>query len=169
MISSSLLSNIQLVMFDFDGVFTDNTVIVDQDGKESVRCWRSDGIGLQRLKEVGIKACIVSTEQNPVVMARAQKLQIDCWQNVADKEAAVIKICTHFNVPTAAAMFVGNDINDIPAFKIVGLPVGVSDCSPEIIPFILFRTKSNGGLGAVRELCDLLFAARKSGGMKNAH
>lgn len=162
MISSSQLSKIQLVMFDFDGVFTDNTVLIDQAGKESVRCWRGDGIGLQRLKDVGIRICIVSTEKNPVVTARAKKLQIECWQDIADKGAAVIKICTYFNVPTAAAMFVGNDINDIPAFKIVGLPVGVADCSPEIIPFILHRTKLNGGLGAVRELCDLLFASRKS-------
>ena len=69
------IRKIRLIAFDFDGVFTDNMVYVLQDGSEAVRCNRSDGIGLQKLNKLGIKTVIISTESNPVVSARAQKLK----------------------------------------------------------------------------------------------
>ena len=75
-IDLTTLVGIKLVAFDFDGVFTDNTVYVSQDGVESVKCWRSDGIGLARLSDVGVRACLLSTEANPVVGIRATKLKI---------------------------------------------------------------------------------------------
>ena len=71
-----LLRNIELVIFDFDGVFTDNTVYVSQDGVESVKCWRGDGLGLDKLKSISVNLCIVSSEINPVVTQRAKKLDI---------------------------------------------------------------------------------------------
>ncbi len=76
-----LLAKIRLVAFDFDGVFTDNMVYVLEDGTEAVRCFRSDGLGLQKLKNLGIETVIISTEANPVVTARARKLKIRCIQN----------------------------------------------------------------------------------------
>ena len=93
MISEKILSTLRLVAFDFDGVFTDNTVSVDQNGIESVRCWRSDGIGLERLHSIGINTIIISTETNPVVSARAKKLKITCIQGVQDKAAQIIASC----------------------------------------------------------------------------
>ena len=154
------LALVQLVVLDFDGVFTDNTVYVDQHGVESVRCWRSDGLGLTRLREIGVKTFIISTEANAVVTARANKLKIACRQSVKDKSSALLEICEELGVDPRNAMFVGNDINDIPAFKSAGFPVAVADAYPEVDPFIIFRTKKPGGFGAVREICDLVFHAK---------
>ena len=162
MTNQNLLASIQLVVFDFDGVFTDNRVFVDQNGSESVACWRSDGLGLSRIHEVGIKAYIVSTETNPVVTQRANKLKIACRQSVADKAACVLEICDELNVTPQETMFVGNDINDIPAFDLVAAGVGVADSYDEIDPHILFRTEKSGGFGAVREICDMLYHSKKN-------
>ena len=155
-----LWSAVRVVAFDFDGVFTDNTVIVSQDGVESVRCWRGDGIGLSRLRCTGVETLIVSTEVNPVVAVRAQKLRTQCVQGIEDKAASILTFCKERGVDPQQAAFVGNDVNDIPAFKVVGLPIAVSDASPEIFPHVLYRTVARGGYGAVREVCDLIFHAR---------
>ncbi len=160
MLTIELLSSVRLIAFDFDGVFTDNTVYVTQDGVESVRCWRSDGLGLSRLRSVGVQALILSTESNPVVSARAQKLKLACKQGIEDKAAAVLATCSELEIPPEQTMFVGNDINDIPAFKSVGLPVAVADAYPDIYPYVLYRTQKPGGMGAVREVCDLVYSAK---------
>lgn len=160
MISQEILASVQLVAFDFDGVFTDNTVYVTQDGVESVRCWRSDGLGLSRLRNIGVQSFIISTECNPVVSARANKLKMACKQGIEDKAAAILETCRELDIPPERTMFVGNDINDIPAFKSVGVPVAVADAYPEVYPYVLFRTQKPGGFGAVREVCDLIVGAR---------
>jgi 3-deoxy-D-manno-octulosonate 8-phosphate phosphatase (KDO 8-P phosphatase) len=155
------LSSVQLVAFDFDGVFTDNTVLVNQDGVETVRCWRSDGLGLSRLRGLGVHLVIISTETNPVVTARARKLKLPCQQGVEDKAAAILATCRQLAVDPANVVFVGNDINDIPAFHAVGLPVAVADAYPEVLPHVMYRTHQPGGHGAVREICDLIFHAKQ--------
>lgn len=160
MVYTEALSVIQLVAFDFDGVFTDNAVYVNQDGIESVRCWRSDGLGLARLKSLGVHLFIISTEQNPVVSARANKLNIRCKQGIEDKAATIRDISNEMGVALGHVMFVGNDINDISAFKLVGWPVAVADAYPEVLPHIRMQTRKAGGYGAVREICDLIFEAR---------
>jgi 3-deoxy-D-manno-octulosonate 8-phosphate phosphatase (KDO 8-P phosphatase) len=159
-IDKDLLSRVRLVVFDFDGVFTDNSVYVSQDGSESVRCWRSDGLGLSRLKSIGVQALIISTEVNPVVAARATKLNLPYKQGVKDKSAEVVLTCDQLKIDPQLTMYVGNDINDIPAFQSVGIPVGVADAYPEIYPHILYQTKKTGGYGAVREICDLIYNAK---------
>ena len=160
MLKNDLLASVRLIAFDFDGVFTDNTVYVTQEGIESVRCWRSDGLGLARLRDVGVQALIISTEANPVVSIRAQKLNLLCKQGVKNKAVEILAICKELKISPQQAMFVGNDINDIPAFQSIGIPVGVSDAYPEIYPYVLYRTQRPGGFGAVREICDLVFNAR---------
>lgn len=160
MLNFNQLSTVRLIAFDFDGVFTDNTVFVSQDGAESVRCWRSDGLGLARLRSVGVQVLIISTEVNPVVSARAQKLKLRCKQGVEDKATTLLSICNELKIDPGHAMFVGNDINDIPALQSIGIPVGVADAYPEIYPYILYRTQKAGGFGAVREICDLVYNAR---------
>ena len=162
MLIYDLFSKVRLIAFDFDGVFTDNAVYVNQEGVESVRCWRSDGLGLSRLRSVGVQALIISTENNPVVTARAQKLKISCKQGVEDKAAEILATCVELQIAPQLTMFVGNDINDIPAFQSIGVPVGVADAYPEIYPYVLYRTQKPGGLGAVREICDLVFNASQA-------
>lgn len=155
-----LLLSIRMIAFDFDGVFTDNSVYVTQEGVESVRCWRSDGIGLARLRATGVHILILSTEVNPVVTARANKLNCPCKQGIEDKAKIILESCRDLGVDPSQTMFVGNDINDIPAFNSVGLPIAVADAYKEVFPHVLYRTIKCGGHGAVREVCDLVFHAK---------
>ncbi len=150
-------NQIKLLILDFDGVLTDNFVYVNQEGIESVKCNRSDGIGISRLKGLGIKVVIISTEKNNVVSVRADKLKIDVIQGVNDKKLEVEKISSDFEIKLSEVAFLGNDINDIPALEIVGYPMGVFDSFEEIVPFIKFKTQKKGGEGAVREVCDLIY------------
>jgi YrbI family 3-deoxy-D-manno-octulosonate 8-phosphate phosphatase len=153
-------ASVQLVVFDFDGVFTDNTVYVSQEGVEMVRCWRSDGLGLKRLQSAGVHTLVVSTETNPVVTVRAKKLGVPCKQGVADKRRAILDTCRELQLDASSVVYVGNDINDIPAFEAVGIPVAVSDAYPEVLSYVVYQTAKPGGKGAVREVCDLVFNAR---------
>lgn len=157
---TQLIGSLRGVVFDFDGVFTENRVLVDQNGTESVLCWRSDGLGLARLRDLGIKILIVSTELNPIVSVRAKKLMTQCIQGAGDKATVVAEWASSLGIALSQIAFVGNDINDIPAFKKVGLPIGVADSYDEITPFIRFRTNRPGGYGAVREVCDLIVKVR---------
>ena len=149
------IREIRLIAFDFDGVFTDNSVYVFQDGTEGVRCSRLDGLGLSKLKRLGIATTIISTETNPVVSARSRKLGIRCVQGSEDKRAALDAIVGELGVSLAQVAFVGNDINDLPCLTCVGLPIIVQDAHPDVIDYALYRTKAPGGYGAVREVCDL--------------
>jgi len=150
-----LLSKIRLVAFDFDGVFTDNMVYVLEDGTEAVRCFRSDGLGLQKLEQLGIETAIISTEANPVVSARARKLKIRCVQDCRDKRAALESIAKESGISLAEVAFVGNDINDLPCLECVALPIVVQDAHPDVVSTARYQTKNPGGHGAVREVCDL--------------
>lgn len=155
------LKALRLVIFDFDGVFTDNTVLVSQEGIETVRCWRSDGLGISRLRSIGVETLIISTEANPIVTVRANKLKIACKQAVEDKAHAVLQACKELGVSTTETAFVGNDINDIPALKSIGLPIAVVDAYPEVLAHVAYQTTKQGGYGAVREICDLVFHAKE--------
>jgi 3-deoxy-D-manno-octulosonate 8-phosphate phosphatase (KDO 8-P phosphatase) len=150
-----LICKIRLVAFDFDGVFTDNMVYVMQDGAEAVRCYRGDGIGLQKLKKLGIESVVISTEANPVVSARARKLKIRCFQNCEDKRHTLESFAKEMGISLAEIAFVGNDINDLACLTDVGLPIVVQDAHPDVIPLAAYCTRNRGGHGAVREVCDL--------------
>jgi YrbI family 3-deoxy-D-manno-octulosonate 8-phosphate phosphatase len=150
-----IIGRIRLVAFDFDGVFTDNMVYVFQDGTEAVRCFRSDGIGLHKLSRLGVETVIISTEANPVVSARAQKLKIRCIQNCQDKRAALEDIAHEKKISLQEVAFVGNDVNDLACLECVALPIVVQDAYPEVVRTALYQTRRPGGQGAVREICDL--------------
>lgn len=149
------LKTIKLIVFDFDGVFTDNTVIVDQNGVESVRCSRSDGLGLAKLRRLQIKHCILSTESNPVVLQRAKKLQIQCTNNCKDKKKELIQMMQELKISFDQVAFMGNDINDEACLDCVGLPIVVKDAHPDVMKRGRYMTQTKGGYGAVREICDL--------------
>jgi 3-deoxy-D-manno-octulosonate 8-phosphate phosphatase (KDO 8-P phosphatase) len=153
------LTALSAIVFDFDGVFTDNTVRVDQNGIESVTCWRGDGLGLGRVRDSGIRLLILSTEENPVVSMRAAKLKTECICGVTDKARALRSWASDQNLSLANIAYVGNDINDISAFQCVGLPIAVADAYPEVLSYVKYTTAARGGYGAVREVCDLVRAA----------
>lgn len=156
----AVLKNIRFVVFDFDGVFTDNKVIVSEDGKESVVCDRADGFGLKMLRDARIDALILSTETNPVVRFRAQKLKIECHHGCEDKLEFLKKLFAEKGVSLAETAFVGNDINDVACMRAVSLPVAVADAYPEALAVAKLVLKRNGGHGAVREFCEMLVRSR---------
>ena len=146
---------IRLVAFDFDGVFTDNTVYVLRDGSEMVRCFRGDGLGLRKLEQAGIETVIISTETDPVVSARSRKLGIRCIQGCEDKKGALETIVKEMGISMAQVAFLGNDINDLSCLTSVGLPMVVQDANPDVLIHARYQTIRQGGHGAVREICDL--------------
>lgn len=152
----SAIRDIRMLVFDFDGVFTDNGVWVFEDGREAVRCSRSDGLGLAKLKRKGIPMLILSTEKNPVVSARAKKLGLPCRQGCDDKAKAIAEIASEQGVSLRQVAFVGNDINDLECLRLVGLPIVVADAYPEVAGIARWRTQRTGGHGAVREICDTI-------------
>ena len=155
-----LLCDIRLVLFDFDGVFTDNRVMVSQDGTESVACWRSDGIGLASLRTCGVDSVIVSGEHNHVVSARARKLGLECIAGCANKLDVVKSLLEDRNIDPQCVAFVGNDTPDIEAMDFVGVSIAVADAYPEVRRCARLVTTAPGGYGAVREICDWLIGAK---------
>jgi 3-deoxy-D-manno-octulosonate 8-phosphate phosphatase (KDO 8-P phosphatase) len=156
-----LLERVRFAVFDFDGVFTDNRVWVDERGQETLAFSRSDGLGLRRLDEVGVQYLIVSMEQNPVVGARARKLRADCLQGIEDKFAVVRERTAAAGVPLEQVAYVGNDINDAECLRAVGLPVVPADAWPEVKPLARWVLSRAGGTGCVREFCDAVWEAQR--------
>ena len=153
---SKKLKEIKIVFFDFDGVFTNNYVYVTETGIESARCSRLDGIGLKLLQNLGIVAHIISSEPNPIVAHRAQKLQIACDYNVICKVEKAKKVLTSHGLTFAESAFVGNDVNDIPLIEKVKLSIAVADAWPEVFKHVDAVTSRVGGDGAVREVCEII-------------
>jgi 3-deoxy-D-manno-octulosonate 8-phosphate phosphatase (KDO 8-P phosphatase) len=147
---------VRLVVFDFDGVFTDNFVYVDQQGVESVRCWRGDGLGLRAIEKLGLHAAIVSTETNPVVAMRARKLKIECFQGIDRKLDEIDALRTRHQLERSQLAFVGNDTNDAECLQVVGLPIVVADAHDDVRSLARYTTRAPGGRGAVREVCDMI-------------
>lgn len=157
-----LLERVRLAVFDFDGVFTDNRVWVNEHGEEALAFSRSDGLGLRRLDEVGVGYLIVSKERNPIVGARARKLQVDCVQGVDDKLAVVRERTERIGVALDETAYVGNDVNDAECLRTVGLPVVPADAWPEVVPLARWVLSRRGGEGCVREFCDAVWEARRA-------
>lgn len=151
-----LPQKIDLVVFDFDGVMTDNAAYIDSEGRELVRVQRGDGLGVDRLRALGIPMLILSTERNPVVSARAAKLRIDVVQNVSDKKERLQSIIAERGLAPENVVFVGNDVNDLGCFDVAGYTVAVADSHPELLERARHVLTLRGGNGAVRELCDFI-------------
>lgn len=154
------VKQIHIVIFDFDGVFTDNMVYVFEDGREAVRCNRSDGIGLRAIESIGLVPLILSSETNPVIRARAEKLRVRCIAGVENKLTALTELANELQFDFSQIAFVGNDVNDTECLRVVGLPIVVQDAHPAVIPLARYQTHTRGGYGAVREVCDLLVESR---------
>lgn len=159
---ASDLAGIRLLVLDFDGVITDNTVLVDQDGKEAVRVSRSDGWGIARLKEAGVEIVVLSAEASPVVAARCRKLGIECRQVLERKDAALAELVQARRLEMQQVAYVGNDVNDLSCLKMVGIPIAVADAHPEVLHVAHLVLSRPGGKGAVRELCDLILKQRRA-------
>lgn len=161
--NSKELSRIRLILFDFDGVFTDNYVYINQKGEEMVRCLRSDGLGLERLKRIGVTPIVISAEKNPVVKMRCKKLNVSCFQGVKDKLACIKRIIKDKTLSRKEICYVGNDINDIDCLRFAKYSFVMKDAYPEILKYGKWVTEKKGGEGAVREICDIFYKYRRKG------
>ena len=153
-------ARVRLLVLDFDGVLTDNTVTVSSAGVESVTCWRGDGIGTAALAAAGVPVIVLSKERDPVVKVRCEKLGLPCYQGVDEKRPALERLLVEHGVDAVDAAYVGNDTNDLGPLQLVGLPIVVADAHPDVIPSAAHVTTARGGRGAVREVCDRILAAR---------
>lgn len=152
--------DIELLVTDFDGVLTDDRVLVSDDGREAVRCSRSDGLGCDLLRGAGLEVVILSTETNPVVSARAAKLRVGVIQGSSDKETALRGLVRERGLDLSRVMYVGNDVNDAGALSIVGWPVVPADAHPDVVGLARFVTEAKGGEGVLRELASSLLRDR---------
>jgi N-acylneuraminate cytidylyltransferase len=157
----SSLSRVRLLVLDFDGVMTDNRVLVTEDGTEAVFCSRGDGWGLRILREAGIDVFVLSTEENPVVQARCRKLGLECIQGSADKEASLRDLAQRRGLRASDVAYVGNDGNDAGCLRWAGVPIVVADATPEVLPLARLITTRPGGHGAIREVVAWILQARR--------
>lgn len=141
-----------LIVYDFDGVMTDNRVLVDQDGREAVFASRADGYGVTRIKDMGIPQIILSTEVNNVVEMRGSKLNIPVIHGVKQKEITLKKYLDDNHIDAGNVLYVGNDLNDIEAMMLVGIKCAPADAEPEILEIADWVSTKNGGYGVIREL-----------------
>ncbi len=149
-----------LLVFDFDGVLTDNRVLVFSDGTEAVFCHRGDGLGFDMLRKAGVPTLILSKEKNRVVSARANKLKVPCLQGIEDKVTALRQYCAKRKIRLQDVWYVGNDLNDLGPMQIVGTPVSPRDAHPRIRKLSKIKLGSNGGYGAARELVEEVLGIR---------
>jgi N-acylneuraminate cytidylyltransferase len=154
------------MVFDFDGVFTDNKVIVDQNGVESVRCDRADGLAFDMLRRyrrkhnLAFDCFILSKEINPVVAARAQKLRLDCVQSIGDKLAYLTqRFGEHRSQdvdPFAGMIYFGNDLNDLPVMTRAGFSIAPGDAHERVKKAASVVMPQRGGHGFIRAAIEQL-------------
>jgi N-acylneuraminate cytidylyltransferase len=145
-----------LIVYDFDGVMTDNRVLVMQDGTEAVLANRADGWGISQLRQAGYRQIILSTETNPVVSFRAKKLGLEALQGSGDKLSDLTAFCQSQGISLERVLYVGNDVNDLDAMRLVGYTVAPADAHVSVLLLAKHITNSCGGAGVIKELSELL-------------
>lgn len=146
------MKNIKLIIYDFDGVMTDNRVILREDGLESVIVNRSDGLAIEIIKNIGIKQIIITKEKNKVVDARAKKLGIPLIKGINNKKQVLENYCKKNNIFLKSVVYIGNDINDLEAMRAVGHPLCPSDAYEEVKNISKIILDAQGGAGVIRDL-----------------
>lgn len=148
--------DVDAVVLDFDGTQTDDRVLIDSDGREIVAVHRGDGLGIAALRRDGLELLILSTEVNPVVAARADKLKVPVLHGIDRKDLALKQWCEEQGVAPERVLYVGNDVNDLPCFNLVGWPVAVAGAHDVVREAARAVTSTGGGAGAIREIASWL-------------
>jgi len=156
------LRTIKAVIFDFDGVITNNLVHLDENGTETVVCSRSDGMGIQMLRAAGIELLILSKERNQVVTSRGKKLEVEVIQGCDNKRERLAEWLTEHHLQPNDVIYMGNDVNDYECMQYVGLSAAPADAHPTVDTATMWKMSSNGGYGAVRELADALLRSHSN-------
>ena len=153
---------IRLLCVDVDGVLTDAGMYYGPDGEVLKKFNTRDGMGLARVREAGVAVAIISGEDSAIIHARAAKLKIDdvCC-DAANKRSAISTLCDKHGLRLEEVAFIGDDLNDLSALECVGLACAVADAAEPVQAVAHYVTRRRGGDGAVREVCELLIAARQ--------
>ncbi len=154
-------SNINAIFFDVDGVLTDGMIIYDDEGKEIKNFNVKDGLIISHLKKSGIITGAISGRESRATSKRCSELKVDfCHQGIVDKESVFQKLVKHYSLKSKEVAFIGDDINDLPIFRICGLSACPMDAFPYIKEAADLVTRMKGGRGVLREVADLVLAAR---------
>jgi N-acylneuraminate cytidylyltransferase len=151
------ISKVKLFALDFDGVLTNNKVLLNENGEEFVSCSRGDGLAFDALRKLNIRTIILSTEKNRVVSARARKLQIEAVQGIVNKKDKLQEIINENQLKKDEVVFIGNDINDINAMSLCGITFCPSDSHQSVKEVVKVVLKSKGGDDIVREILEKHF------------
>lgn len=158
---TEIAKNIKLLILDVDGVLTDGSIILDNEGNEFKVFNVRDGHGIKMLVRAGVKVAIITGRQSKVVERRARELGItEVYQKCYLKTVAFDQIIGKYGLTEKEVAYIGDDIVDIPIFKRVGLSIAVNDAMDDTNDHAMIVTKNRGGRGAVREVCDFLLKAR---------
>ena len=159
------LDAIRLVAFDIDGVFTDGRFYLSDDGVETKAFHTQDGYGVRRLLESGIAVAVISGRNSGAVEKRMAELAVPhVVLGCRDKVAALDELAASLGIAPSDCAYVGDDLPDLPLLEHVGFSVAVANAVPELQQRCDYVTSRPGGAGAVREICDLVVAARSDSG-----
>jgi 3-deoxy-D-manno-octulosonate 8-phosphate phosphatase (KDO 8-P phosphatase) len=160
-VSGASLSNIRLVAFDVDGVFTDGRFYLSDDGVESKCFHTQDGYGIRQLLDAGIEVAIISGRQSGAVQKRMGELGVThVVLGCKDKVAALDTIVSELGISVVECAYVGDDIPDLPLLNHVGIAIAVANAVPILHEQCDISTSTSGGAGAVREVCELVIGAQ---------
>ena len=157
-------ARIRLACFDVDGTLTDGRLVYDSEGRELKAFHATDGLGLKLLQAAGIQVAFVTARRSPVAELRARELGVDSHTFVHDKLACVREIAAKLGIGLDEVAFMGDDLADLAVLQAVGLAVVPANVHPWTAPHAHWRTRLEGGMGAARELCDLLLVAQGKDG-----
>ena len=146
----------KIIFTDFDGCLTDDRVWLNQDGEEFVAANRKDGLAINRLKTLGVRVVITSTETNKVVAARATKLGIEALQGLTDKVEAIENYISKNNLTWNDSWYIGNDVNDLGAIRKASFSICPSDAVKVVKNAVNLKLKTKGGYGVLSELVTLI-------------
>ena len=154
--------DLEMVVFDFDGVFTDDLVTVNQDGVESVTCSRRDSLGISRLfsylleNKLVLPIFVVSTETNPVVSTRCEKMRIESFIGIQNKAEFLLSYSAQTGKSLNRTLYVGNDMNDLGAMKIVSHSFAPANADERVKAQVTKVFETSGGRGFVRDVVEYL-------------
>jgi len=158
---NKLARDIQLVVFDVDGVFTDGTISINHFGEETKSFNVRDGHGVRMLMHYGVDVAVISGRESKAVNVRMQELGVPTiMQGHIDKRIALTELINNSALQSQQVAFVGDDIIDVPAMQMAGLSFAVADAHPWVISHASHTTAARGGHGAVREVCELIMDAK---------
>lgn len=155
------LAELRLVAFDVDGVFTDGRFYLSDDGIESKAFNTQDGFGIRRLIDAGFEVAVISGRRSEAAAQRMAELGVrHVILGTGDKVAAFDELVAGLGIDAADCAYAGDDIPDLPLLGTVGYSIAVANAVEEVRDFCDYTTMAAGGQGAVREICDLVLAAR---------